>query len=191
MPLDILRSSDIHVRPQAQIEAPHTPMFCLILLVAAAVLASLVFACATPFAAFAVIAVSMLCPPAALSVVAATWVVNQAIGFGVLGYPTDPNTILWGVAIGVAALFATVVAALAWRLPSIGRPMSLCASLVAGYAAYEIVLFGFAAVLGDSGAFAVAIVARLGFLNTTWLIGLGVIAEGWRALHLHRERVAA
>jgi hypothetical protein len=191
MPLDILRSSDTHVRQQALIEALQAPMFCLILLVAAAALASLVFACATPFAAFAAIAVSMLRLPAALSIVAATWVVNQAIGFGVLGYPTDPSTILWGVAIGAGALFATLVAALAWRLPSIGRPMSLVVSLVAGYAAYEIVLFGFAAVLGDSGAFAIAIVARLGFLNATWLIGLSVIAEGWRVLHLHRERVAA
>jgi hypothetical protein len=88
-------------------------------------------------------------------------------------------------------LCATLVAAPAWRLPSVGRVVSLCVSLIAAYAAYEIVLFGFTAVLGGSGAFALSIVARVGLLNAIWLIGLCVIAEGWRALHLHRERVAA
>jgi hypothetical protein len=190
MSLDSLRSPDANGR-QVPLEAPYASTFCLALLVAAAALASLVFACATPFAAFAAVAVSMLRLPAAMSVVAAAWIVNQAIGFGVLGYPTDPNTLLWGVAIGAAALCATLVAAPAWSLPSVGRVMSLCFSLIAAYAAYEIILFGFTAVLGGSGAFTLSIVARLGLLNAIWLIGLCVIAEGWRVLHLHRERVAA
>ena len=40
---------------------------------------------------------------AALLVVTAAWIVNQAIGFGSLGYPLNANTILWGFAIGLAA----------------------------------------------------------------------------------------
>jgi hypothetical protein len=58
-----------------------------LLLTAACALASFAFACATPFAAFAAIAGAMLPLSAALPVVLAAWIVNQAIGFGVLGYP--------------------------------------------------------------------------------------------------------
>jgi len=40
----------------------------------------------------------------ALAVVTGAWLVNQVIGFGALHYPVDANTILWGFAIGLAAL---------------------------------------------------------------------------------------
>jgi len=45
----------------------------------ACVLASLAFACATPFAAFAALAGAMLPLSAALPVVVAAWIINQAI----------------------------------------------------------------------------------------------------------------
>jgi hypothetical protein len=92
------------------------PLFCLLLLTAACVLASLAFACATPFAAFAALAGAMLPLSAALPVVVAAWIINQAIGFGVLGYPVEMNTLLWGVSIGVAASIASVVSAQVPRL---------------------------------------------------------------------------
>ncbi len=190
MPFDVLRSSDVDGRRRALPDTPYAPTFCLIVLVAASALTSLVFACATPFAAFAAVAVSMLRLPTALGVVAGAWVVNQAIGFGMLGYPTDPNTIMWGVAIGAGALLATLAAASVRRLSPIGRPLSLGLSAVAAYATYEIALFAFTPLLGDGGAFAVPVVARLGVLNAVWLIGLCAVAEGWRALNLHRERLA-
>jgi hypothetical protein len=189
MLFDGLRSSDVDGRRRALADAPYAPTFCLILLMAASALTSLVFACATPFAAFAAVAVSMLRLPAALGVVAAAWVVNQAIGFGMLGYPIDPNTIMWGVAIGAGALLATLAASSVWHLTSIGRPVLLGLSAAAAYATYEIALFAFTPLLGDSGAFAVPVVARLGVLNVVWLIGLCAVAEGWRVLNLHRERL--
>ena len=49
----------------------------------------------------------MLPLSAALPVDLAARIVNQAIGFGVLGYPMEMNTLFWGLAIGVAALAAT------------------------------------------------------------------------------------
>jgi hypothetical protein len=49
------------------------------LLVTDSGLASLAFACATPFAAFAVIVAAMLQVRSALLIVAATWLVNQGI----------------------------------------------------------------------------------------------------------------
>jgi hypothetical protein len=42
----------------------------------------------------------MLPLPAALLVMGVAWIVNQAIGFGALGYPHDLNTVLWGLVTG-------------------------------------------------------------------------------------------
>ena len=72
--------------------------------------------------------------------VTAAWIVNQAIGFGALGYPLNANTILWGLAIGLAALIATATSVLVLRaLPRTGSPAVLSLALVAAYAAYEVV----------------------------------------------------
>ena len=114
---------------------------------------------------------------AALAVVVAAWIINQAIGFGVLDYPVELNTFLWGFAIGAAALIATVVSTLVRRLPSIGHLIELAIALLAAYVAYEVVLFAFTPVLGGAGAFTVAIIVRIGLLNVLWMIGLVAVYE--------------
>ncbi|MGY4376497.1 hypothetical protein ACVWZ3_004136 [Bradyrhizobium sp. i1.3.6] len=78
------------------------PMFCFALLTVSCALASFALACATPFAAFAVVAAAMLPMRPALLVVTGAWLVNQTIGFGVLHYPIDGSTIAWGFVIGAA-----------------------------------------------------------------------------------------
>jgi hypothetical protein len=153
-------------------------LFCLLLLTAACGLASFAFACATPFAAFAALAGAMLPMSSALPVVVAAWIVNQAIGFGVLGYPVELKTFLWGFAIGAAALIATAVSALVLQLlTAIGRRVELALTLFAAYVAYEVVLFAFTPVLGGAGAFTFTIVARIGSLNVLWMIGLVLAYE--------------
>src|SRR5581483_8862149 len=84
---------------------------CMTLLLTASLCASLLFRCATPFAAFAVLAAAMLPPRGALLTIAAVWLLNQALGFGLLGYPWTMDALLWGLAIGTAAELATVMAA--------------------------------------------------------------------------------
>lgn len=174
----------------APIEPRFAPLFCLVLLTAACALASLAFACATPFAAFAVVAGAMLPLPSALLVVAAAWIVNQAIGFGALGYPYETNTLLWGAAIGAAALFSTVAAKLALRsLPrTSSNPVVLALALAGAYVTYEVVLFAFTPLLGGRGAFTLAVVARLGTLNLLWLIGLVTACEVLRLVNPIRGR---
>jgi hypothetical protein len=158
-------------------------------LTAACALASFAFACATPFAAFAVVAAAMLPMRAALLVVTAAWIVNQAIGFGALGYPLNANTILWGLAIGLAALIATATSVLVLRaLPRTGSPAVLSLALVAAYAAYEVVLFAFTPFLGGAGVFTLAVFGRLGVLSLLWLIGLVVTCEVFRLLTSSRQR---
>jgi hypothetical protein len=172
------------------VDARIAPLFCLLLLTSACGLASFAFACATPFAAFAALAAAMLPLSSAVPVVTAAWIVNQAIGFGVLGYPIELNTFLWGFAIGAAALIATAVSALVLRLVStIGRPVELALALLAAYVAYEAVLFAFTPALGGVGAFTIAIIARIGLLNVLWMIGLVAAYELLKVFVLKHQQL--
>lgn len=178
MPFDNLRSPDASPRLFAAIDRRFAPLLCLLLLTAACVLASLAFACAAPFAAFAALAGAMLPLSAALPVVIAVWIVNQAIGFGLLGYPMEMNTLLWGLAIGAAALAATAVSAQVPRLlPTANRVATLALAVIVAYAVYELVLLACTPALGSSGAFTLAIIARLGLLNVLWMLGLVAACE--------------
>jgi hypothetical protein len=155
------------------VELRLAPLFCLALLAGACGLASFAFACATPFAAFAVVAAAMLPLRQALLVVGSAWLVNQAIGFGFHGYPADAHTIEWGGVIGAAALFATATAALVLRaLPRAGNVVALVAAWIGAFAAYEIVLLAATPLLGGAGDFTTAVVARLGMLSLVWLVGM-------------------
>jgi hypothetical protein len=192
MGLDSLRLPGL---PQttAELEPRRAVLFCLMLLIAGCALASFALACATPFAAYAVIAAALLPLPSAFLVVAAAWVVNQAIGFGALHYPHDANTVLWGLAIGAAALAATAAAVVPLRVLSRASQLAaLGAALLAAYCAYELVLFALTPVFGGSGAFTSAIVARLGLLNVAWLVGLVAVCQVATMLdRIRRRRLAA
>jgi hypothetical protein len=162
----------------APVEPRHAAAFSFALLTVSCALASFALACATPFAAFAVVASAMLPSRPALLVVTGAWLVNQAIGFGALHYPIDTSTMLWGLAIGAAALAATAASAAVLRaLPQSRTPLVLAAALVCAYGAYEIVLSAATPLLGGAGSFTAAIVTRLGLLNAGWLIGLVAVCE--------------
>lgn len=159
------------------------PMFGFALLTVSCALASLAFACATPFAAFAVVAAAMLPLRPALLVVTGAWLVNQSIGFGALHYPIDGSTIAWGFVIGAAALLATAVASAVLRMLPQGRTMLMLAlTLVAAYAAYELALLAATPFLGGEAAFTAAIVTRIGLTNFAWLAGLVAVCEVVRLL---------
>ncbi|UWU80967.1 hypothetical protein N2603_21605 [Bradyrhizobium huanghuaihaiense] len=154
------------------------PMFCLALLTASCALASFALACATPFAAFAVVAAAMLPLRPALLVVTGAWLVNQSIGFGMLHYPVDGSTLAWGFVISVAALVATAASFAVLRtLPQGRTPLMLASTLAVAYATYELVLFAATPVLGGEGAFTAATVTRLGLLSAVWLAGLVAVCE--------------
>jgi len=177
----------------APVEPRHAPLFCFALLLISCALASFALACATPFAAFAVVAAAMLPLRPAFLVVAGAWLVNQTIGFGIHHYPIDANTILWGFAIGAGALAATAVSIAALRTLPLNRTrLVLALTLVCAYAAYEIVLFAATPFLGGAGAFTAAIIARLAFLNVVWLIGLVAACECVRLINpFSRDRAVS
>ncbi len=170
------------------VEPRYAPLFCFGLLTISCALASFAFACATPFAAFAVIAAAALPLQSALLVTIAAWLVNQAIGFGFLHYPIDGSTIMWGFVIGAAALAATAASAAVLRLTERASiVVTLTAALLGAYAAYEVVLFSATPFLGGTADFTVAIVGRLGLLDVVWLIGLVVACEVSRLLIASRR----
>jgi hypothetical protein len=175
-------------RRLAPVEVRYAPLFCFGLLTAACALASFAFACATPFAAFAVIAAATLSLRSALLVTAAAWLVSQAIGFGFLHYPADASTIMWGFVIGAAALTATVAAVLVLRVAASAKlPIGLGLALACAYAAYELVLVAATPALGGTGDFVLAIVAHLAVLNVLWFLVLFLACEIARLLAARRH----
>ncbi len=166
-------------------------LFCVTLLVAACLSASLVFACATPFAAFAVLAAAMLPLRPALVTISAVWLVNQVVGFGLLGYPRTLNAVMWGLAIGAAGQIATITAVGVFRrLARTDRFAVYPIALVASFAAYELCLLAITPVLGGAEAFGMSIVGRIAFLNAAWLVGLVAVYEIARLLGRMAERHA-
>jgi hypothetical protein len=167
-----------------RVSAPYpgaAQLFCLVLLIAASVSASLVFACATPFAAFAVVAAAMLRLRSAILVVGAAWLTNQIIGFGLLGYPHTLDAAVWGVVICLAAVAATVVASLMFkRWAPMGRFALYPVAFMASFVAYELVLVAATPALGGAENFTAVIIGQLGFANVVWLIGLVAASEAGR-----------
>jgi hypothetical protein len=158
------------------------------LLAAASASASLIFACAAPFAAFGALAAIVLPLRSAIAAVLAGWLVNQAIGFGLLGYPQTGETMAWGVVIAAAAVAATIVSALTFRQAArLGVYAVYPVVLVLSYAAYELALFSAIPVLGGGDGFAPRVVANLAFVNAVWLIGL---IAAYEVLHRAMSRVS-
>jgi len=151
----------------------------LALLVAASVAFSLGFACATPLAAFAAAAALTLPRPDALLLTTAVWLANQFVGFAFLHYPWTASTFAWGIAIGAAALLAAEAAR--WTARSTGRAggaLTSLSTLLAAYAAYEVVLFAVAvAALGGVEDFTPAIVGRIFLINAGAFVGLLVLSR--------------
>lgn len=145
-------------------------------LMIAAILGSFALACATPFAAFAVMLALTLPRVRGLALIVAAWALNQAIGYGALGYPWTADSFIWGAAIGLAAVAATGVAyAVTPRLATFPLPARGALALIGAFAVFEVVLFAVGVALGDTASFSLGIVAEVGAINALWLAALLVI----------------
>lgn len=145
---------------------------CIALLAGASILATFPLACATPFAAFAVVAALMLPLRTAMLAMATVWLLNQAIGFGLLEYPQTSNAAAWGIVMGAAALLATAAAAIVVKGVRSNVVLAAVLGLAASYAAWELALLAASRVLGGEEAMVTDIVTRLGVVNLLWLAGL-------------------
>ena len=138
-----------------------------VLLALGAFIGSWATACVFPFAGFAAVSALTTDLRRGLAAVASVWVMNQAVGFSLLHYPTDANTIAWGVAIGAGAFAGFFAARSAARLSG-----AILAAPVAAFAAYELLLFSVAHVLGGLHTFSAEIVLEIARNDAIWFAGL-------------------
>jgi hypothetical protein len=158
----------------------------LTVLVAASVAFTFGFACAVPFAAFAAATALTLDTRDALLLTVALWLANQIVGFGLLGYPWDGATLLWGGVLGVVALLSTAAARItSIRLASAAYSVVLAPSFAAAFIVYEGSLYIVSAAwLGGTEGFAAPIVAYIAGLNILAFVGLLVLERVGRMLGL-------
>jgi len=154
-----------------------------LILALAAIGVTFALSCITPFAALAVALAGTIGLRASLRVVIVVWFANQVIGFGFFHFPQTPNTLLFGVAIGGAAVVTTIVASVVMKyMLSRSVPLRLGLALVLSFAAYEITLLAAAVFFGDLETFRPAIVAQLALINAVSLVGIVVLNEVLAAL---------
>lgn len=157
-----------------------------VVLIAGSVLLTVVFACATPFAALATLAVLDLPRRDGPLLVLAVWLANQFVGYALLGYPLDAQSVAWGIAIGVAAVAAFLAAGAAanWS-KRYGFPAAVATALVAAFSAYETVLIAASALLpSGADAFSLATMAQIALVNVIALAALlalhrALSSAGW------------
>jgi hypothetical protein len=137
-----------------------------------AVLGSWATACVFPFAGFAAVSALTTNLRRGAAAVFGVWLLNQAVGYSLLGYPTDANTIAWGVTIGLGAFAAFGMARLAAR-----APVALLAAPAAAIAAYELLLYAAAHRIGGLETFAPDIVMLVVRNDAMWFAGL--MAARW------------
>jgi len=147
------------------------------LLVAASLMFSLGLACATPLAAFAAAVALTSSRRDALVLILSVWLANQFVGFTVLGYPWTASTFAWGVALGAAAVLATLAGQwTAGRSADAARVVGFLLTALAAFAAYEAALFVVAVtLLGGTEDFTAAILGWIFVINAAAFVGLLVL----------------
>jgi hypothetical protein len=167
-----------------------TPMLWVALIAALSVGGSYVYACAAPFAAIGALAARKMDLATGLTLVALTWIANQIVGYGLLGYPQTANSFAWGGAIGlgaVAALFAArMIENLGW-----GTVAATVASFAVAFIAYEATLYLASFGLGGSDTFSFDIVARIFGINAVAFAGILALYAIVGLLKSNREKHVA
>lgn len=156
----------------------------LLFLATAATAFSFVFSCAAPFAALAAIAALNMRRLDAVLTILLAFAINQAVGFGFLGYPHDTSTIAWGAGIGASALLGLGAAVVTARLAcGAGYVLSLALSFLAAFAAYQLGLQGAGLLIGGGGHGLSAEVIR-------WVLQMNALALAlFAGLQLAGERL--
>ena len=156
------------------------------LIAAASLVLSFAFACAAPFAALAALAALNLTKREAAIVVAASFLANQAIGFGALDYPRDALTFAWGAAMGAATLASLLSASAAASF--LGNAHGLVrggAAFVAAFLAYEAALYLATFALGGAeAAFADTAIRQVFLIDAASFIGLLALDRALLAIGL-------
>ncbi len=132
---------------------------------------TVVLACMMPFAAIAAIAALASPGRRGVAAVAACWLGNQVLGFGLMGFPWDDATFAAGLSLLVSSLVAFAAAKLVR-----GGPLL---AFLAAFTAFEASLFAYALPFGDPALFSPEIVGLIALNDGLWFAGLWL---GWQVL---------
>jgi hypothetical protein len=136
------------------------------------VASTLAVACGTPFAALAALAALFLPRRDAFVLIAVNWLANQAIGFGLLHYPSNWDCYRGGINLGIAALLSTMAALLAQRaLRDLATTVRAIAAFIVAFVAYEAALF-LLSPAGSRADFAAPVVLYILYVNAVAFVGL-------------------
>ncbi|WP_375249074.1 hypothetical protein [Sphingomonas sp.] len=118
----------------------------IMLLTLASTVTTLLLACATPFTALAALAATQMRARDGVLLMLAAWAASQITGFCWLGYPRDATTLAWAIALGSAALVATLAARTAAGATIASSPIRLAIAFVAASLAFKgvVLLWSFA-----------------------------------------------
>lgn len=149
----------------------------LALLVVASVAFTIEVGGAVPLAAFGAAAALSLSRRDALLLIVSVWLANQIVGYVDLSYPRSMDSVVGGVALGLAAVLAALAArGAAYWLARAGQAAAALAAFLAACAAYEAVLFVLAAVLPNGADdFAPGIIGGVIAINAAAMVGLLVL----------------
>ncbi|MBF2055983.1 MAG: hypothetical protein IGQ45_01925 [Cyanobacterium sp. T60_A2020_053] len=139
---------------------------------------NVVFTCALPLVGFGALASTSLSKSKAIITILLMWLVNQVIGFTMRDYPLDFSTFAWGVVILLGGLLATMFGLFRFeRYSSSFRQylISIFASLMIGYIAYQAMIWVGGAVLGGLHGFNLAVLWQVFSVNALWTIALMVV----------------
>lgn len=158
----------------------------IVLLTAASTLTTFALACATPFPALAALAAVHMQRQDGIMLMLIAWAASQIVGFGLLGYPHDPTTLAWGVALGTAAIGSAGAAyALSGRCRGTSTAVRLTLAYVVAFVAFKGIVLLWAFGLGGAAtAAAPKLLAGQFVRNGAILIGLFVLYRGLVAIGL-------
>lgn len=149
----------------------------IMLLTLASAVTTLALHCATPFTALAALAATQMRARDGVLLMLATWATSQIIGFCVLDYPHDLSTMLWAVALGMAAVASAGAARLAAARTS--GLMQIVAAYLAATVAFKLVILLWSFGLGGvATALSPSINARQLVRNAAILAGLYTLYRG-------------
>lgn len=146
----------------------------IVLLTVASTVTTFVFACAMPFPALAALAALHMRQRDGLILMLLSWLVSQAVGFGVLGYPHELETALYAVDLLTAALGSALGAyAVLARMGNAPFAVRLVASYAAAFVAFKLVALVWAFFLGGiESAYSVEVLVRQFVRNGAILLGM-------------------
>ncbi|NER83366.1 MAG: hypothetical protein F6K42_28200 [Leptolyngbya sp. SIO1D8] len=141
----------------------------------------------TPLVAFAAMSGVTLSRRRAISLALAIWLMNQAIGFGVRGYPLTATAFSWGAFMGIGTLLVVFLSSLRPTFSQsswVGHCLWVVIAVIGGFILYQGLIMLAHPLLADGHPMSWDIIAKLFRKQVIWAgaIALGHGALLWRKM---------